>query len=151
MTEPLREHYHALASFRRARRARRRSRERGRRIGEPKYAITFPPSWESRAVRGRLHTPSLDPGCPIPEANAGTVTVEAIIDPATGAHTYAGASASGACIDAHVIRGLSDLVCDAWSSDPIRDSDGAPVALEADETVGLTVEFPILASRGSGR
>ena len=97
----------------------------------------------ARNLRGRLHTPTHDTGCDIPPDNSGTVTVEPTIDPATGAHSYTGAQARGACINHKVIEGLREVVIDTRSSDPIRTA--AVASLLEGEAIRLKVDFPIRA------
>ena len=97
----------------------------------------------SRKLEGTLFTPVQRPDCEVPDTNSGTVTVEASIDPETGKHRYLGAWASGKRIDQFVLAGCAGLVCDTWSSEPLRFAYGSQVELLAGETIRLTVDFPI--------
>ena len=117
---------------------------RAKRVGRASYAIRLPDSLREWRLTGGLNTPSHEPDCEIPADNSGVAT----IDPATGAHALGRAKASGACVDTTVIDALARLVCDTWSSDPPRYSDGSHVRLAPDESITLTVDFPIRAAAG---
>ena len=124
---------------------------KGMRQAQFKFSLDFPPSLRSRKLNGMLHTPKRDLECEIPDSNSGTVTVEATVDPVTGKHHLVEAWASSDRVNQHVLDSFAKLVCNYWSSDPLRFPDGTQVDLPQGESIILTVAFPIRAAAARSR